>query len=158
MQSGNKKDIILTYNQIMLRIDHLGELSTARIVRTWWPLAASWMLMGAELPALSAVMARLPYPEINLQPTVHCFSDRLIIELPSSCCWQLDRLESGSYKSCAATMVRQSCRPAHPDRFHPLYYCVVEKIIGAPGDRRAGPVGLADDLTGRCLPALQAGV
>ena len=29
---------------------------------TWWPLAASWMLMAAELPALSAVMARLPNP------------------------------------------------------------------------------------------------
>ena len=37
-----------------------------RIAQTWWPLAASWVLMGAELPALSAVMARLAEPEINL--------------------------------------------------------------------------------------------
>src|SRR3972149_6480271 len=41
-------------------------LPLARILRTWWPLAASWMLMGAELPALSAIVARLPDPEINL--------------------------------------------------------------------------------------------
>ena len=37
-----------------------------RILHTWWPLAASWLLMGAELPAISAVVARLENPEINL--------------------------------------------------------------------------------------------
>ena len=36
------------------------------VVKTWWPLAASWLLMGMEVPALSAVIARLPDPEINL--------------------------------------------------------------------------------------------
>jgi hypothetical protein len=35
-------------------------LTFARVVRVWWPLAASWLLMGAELPALSAVMACPP--------------------------------------------------------------------------------------------------
>src|SRR5512136_2311243 len=44
----------------------LQPLTLRTIFRTWWPLAASWMLMGAELPALSAVIARLPQPEINL--------------------------------------------------------------------------------------------
>lgn len=37
-----------------------------RVLITWWPLAASWLLMGLELPAVSAVMARLANPEINL--------------------------------------------------------------------------------------------
>ncbi|MGQ0721480.1 MAG: hypothetical protein ACT4PE_07905 [Candidatus Eiseniibacteriota bacterium] len=32
----------------------------------WWPLAASWLMMGLELPMVSAVMARLPDPEIHL--------------------------------------------------------------------------------------------
>jgi len=41
-------------------------LSTRRIVATWWPLAASWLLMALELPAMSAVIARLPDPEIHL--------------------------------------------------------------------------------------------
>lgn len=36
------------------------------VARRWWPLAASWMLMGIELPLLSAVVARLPNPEIHL--------------------------------------------------------------------------------------------
>lgn len=43
-----------------------ASLTYRRIFKTWWPLAASWLLMGLELPALSAVVARLPDPEINL--------------------------------------------------------------------------------------------
>jgi hypothetical protein len=41
-------------------------LTTRRILHTWWPLAASWLLMGAEGPAIFAVMARLANPVINL--------------------------------------------------------------------------------------------
>ncbi len=49
------------------QLDPAGSpLTLARIARTWWPLAASWLLMGAEMPALSAVIARLAEPEINL--------------------------------------------------------------------------------------------
>lgn len=36
------------------------------IAVAWWPLAASWLLMGFELPVISAVMARLPDPKISL--------------------------------------------------------------------------------------------
>src|SRR5512137_2394412 len=36
------------------------------IIATWLPLAASWMLMGAELTIVSAFVARLANPEINL--------------------------------------------------------------------------------------------
>lgn len=42
------------------------KLSQKRIFESWWPLAASWLLMGLELPVLSAVLARLEAPEINL--------------------------------------------------------------------------------------------
>lgn len=41
-------------------------LSQGRIVQTWWPLAFSWLLMGFELPAVSAVLARLADPEVSL--------------------------------------------------------------------------------------------
>jgi hypothetical protein len=37
-----------------------------KILRTWLPLAASWLLMGVEMPAITAVMARLANPEISL--------------------------------------------------------------------------------------------
>lgn len=36
------------------------------IVRAWLPLAASWMLMACELPVISAVVARLLDPKIEL--------------------------------------------------------------------------------------------
>lgn len=36
------------------------------VFRTWWPLAASWMMMGLELPLVSATMARLADPRISL--------------------------------------------------------------------------------------------
>ena len=42
------------------------DLNDRRIFKTWWPLAVSWLLMSVELPALSAVIARLPDPEIHL--------------------------------------------------------------------------------------------
>jgi hypothetical protein len=41
-------------------------LGARRILKTWWPLAASWMLMGLEGPAISAVVSRLAEPKINL--------------------------------------------------------------------------------------------
>lgn len=36
------------------------------ILRTWWPLAASWFFMSSELPALVAVVARMPDAAIHL--------------------------------------------------------------------------------------------
>jgi hypothetical protein len=54
-----------------------------KIFQTWWPLAGSWLLMGIELPAVSAVMARLDNPEINLAAYGGIvFSLALIIEAP----------------------------------------------------------------------------
>jgi hypothetical protein len=41
-------------------------LTLRDVARTWGPLAASWLLMGLELPAVSAIMARLPQPTISL--------------------------------------------------------------------------------------------
>jgi progressive ankylosis protein len=36
------------------------------VLGTWLPLAASWLLMGLELPLVSAVMARLPQATVSL--------------------------------------------------------------------------------------------
>ena len=43
------------------------EIVTARqIFKTWWPLAASWVLMALELPLINIVITRLVNPEIHL--------------------------------------------------------------------------------------------
>lgn len=41
-------------------------LRMREIAATWAPLAGSWLLMGLELPAVSAVMARLPEATVSL--------------------------------------------------------------------------------------------
>ena len=41
-------------------------LSLLGVASRWSPLAGSWLLMGLELPAVSAVMARLPHATVSL--------------------------------------------------------------------------------------------
>ncbi|UCF10050.1 MAG: hypothetical protein JSW65_08330 [Candidatus Bipolaricaulota bacterium] len=41
-------------------------ITARRVLSVWWPLAASWLLMAIEGPAISAVVARLVDPEIHL--------------------------------------------------------------------------------------------
>lgn len=40
--------------------------TSADVFRAWAPLAASWLLMGLELPVVSAVLARLADPKVHL--------------------------------------------------------------------------------------------
>ena len=42
------------------------DVTEREILRTWWPLAASWILMALELPAINIVITRLAHPEIHL--------------------------------------------------------------------------------------------
>ncbi len=58
-------------------------LRVAEVVRSWLPLAASWLVMGLEMPVVSAVMARLANPEIHLAAYGGVvFPIALIIEAP----------------------------------------------------------------------------
>ena len=41
-------------------------LTLREVFSTWWPLAASWVMMALELPAVSAVIARLADPNVHL--------------------------------------------------------------------------------------------
>jgi progressive ankylosis protein len=43
-----------------------ARVDRGRILRLWWPLAASWMLMGVEMPLFTAVVARMPDPAVHL--------------------------------------------------------------------------------------------
>lgn len=114
-------------------------LSTWEIFTTWWPLAFSWLLMGAELPALSAVMARLPGPEINLAAYGGIvFPLALIIEAPIimllAASTALSKDGPSYQKIRRFMMVMGGALTA----LHlliaatPLYYFVVEVLIGAP--------------------------
>ena len=41
-------------------------LTFGTVLSTWWPLAASWLLMGIEMPFIAAVLGRLPDAEVQL--------------------------------------------------------------------------------------------
>ena len=49
-----------------LRPDTQPVIGLGTVFTAWWPLAASWLLMGLELPAVSAMMARLTDPTVSL--------------------------------------------------------------------------------------------
>lgn len=58
-------------------------LSSRDVLRNWLPLAGSWLLMGLELPVVSAVMARLPMPTESLAAYGGVvFPTSLLIESP----------------------------------------------------------------------------
>jgi hypothetical protein len=55
----------------------------SRITKTWWPLAAGWILMTVEIPFISAIIARQPSPQINLAAWGLVFSVSLILASPA---------------------------------------------------------------------------
>jgi len=128
----------------------LNVLSTRRILKTWWPLAASWLLMAVELPALSAVVARLPNPEINLAayggivfPLALIVEAPIIMLLAASTALSKDwasyrrirqfMLGAGITLTCMHILVA----------FTPLYYLIVEGLLGVPAEIvEPGRIGL----------------
>ena len=46
--------------------DKPGLLNQSTVLHDWWPLAASWGLMGLEMPCISIVVGNLPDPETML--------------------------------------------------------------------------------------------
>jgi hypothetical protein len=114
-------------------------LSSHRIYHTWWPLAASWLLMGIELPVISAVIARLANPEINLAAYGGVVSPlALIIESPIimllAASTALSKDWAAFIKIRRFMMITAACLTLLHIliAFTPLYYVVVEQMMGMP--------------------------
>lgn len=110
-----------------------------RIIGTWWPLAASWLLMAAELPAVSAITARLTNPEINLAAYGGIvFPLALIIESPIIMLLAASTTLSKDWQSYQKIRRFMMTAGAILTALHalivftPLYYVVTRGIIGAP--------------------------
>ena len=112
-----------------------------RVITTWWPLAFSWLLMGIELPALSATIARLPDPEINLAayggvvfPLALIIESPIIMLLSASTAlskdWASYQLQRRYMLAAGAALTLLHILVA----FTPLYYVVVEGILGVPAE------------------------
>jgi hypothetical protein len=111
----------------------------SRIIRVWWPLAASWFLMGIELPAVTGIIARLPDPEIHLAAYGGVvFPLSLIIEAPIIMLLAASTALSKDWASYLK--LRRFMMAAGGGltllhvliAFTPLYYFVVEGILNAP--------------------------
>ncbi len=109
------------------------------VFATWWPLALSWILMGAEMPALSAVVARLPDPEVHLAayggvvfPMALIIESPVIMLLAASTAlskdWQAyTRLRSYMMRTGFALTVLHVVVA-----FTPLYDVLVGDVLGVP--------------------------
>ncbi|MEW6718694.1 MAG: hypothetical protein AB1345_14490 [Chloroflexota bacterium] len=116
-------------------------VSRRRIFDTWWPLAASWVLMGFELPALSAILARLPDPKIHLAAYGGVvFALALIIEAPIIMLLSASTALSKDWASYLKIRTFMHVTGAIITVIHglvaftPLYSFVVEELIGAPAE------------------------
>ena len=109
------------------------------VVATWWPLAASWLLMGLELPAVSAFVARLPDPKIHLAayggvvfPLALMIESPILMLLSASTALARDR---ASYHLIRRFMflVAGALTVLHTlIAFTPLFDFVVVRLMGVP--------------------------
>ncbi len=118
-----------------------GPVSVSRVAAVWWPLALSWLIMGVELPLVSAIMARLPDPEIHLAAYGGVvFPLSLLIEAPiimllaasTAMCrdWPSYRLVHRFMMTTSAALTLIHALVA----FTPLFDVIVGGIMGAPAE------------------------
>jgi len=109
------------------------------MVHNWLPLAASWLLMAAEIPMMSAVIARLAEPEVNLAalggvvyPLASLVESPIIMLLSTSNALGKDwdsYLKLRRFTTCAGVLLTL----VHVlIAFTPLYYLVTVRLISAP--------------------------
>ncbi len=116
-------------------------LALRRIFKVWWPLAASWLLMGMELPVLSAFVARLAEPKINLAAYGGIvFPLALIIEAPVIMLLAASTALSKDWASYQKLRNYMLVAGGLLTTLHllvaltPLYYIVAVDILGAPSE------------------------
>jgi len=115
-------------------------ISLRQIARTWWPLALSWLLMAAELPGLSAIVARLPDPKINLAAWGVVYAVALVIESPIVMLLSASTALSKDWDSYRkiqrfALWMGAILTALHAALvFTPLYYTVIVGLIRPPAE------------------------
>lgn len=125
-------------------------LTRRQVFRLWFPLAASWALMGAEGPLFTYFVAHLPEQKVNLAAFGSItFPVALVVEGPiimllaasTALCrdWTSYRKVRRFTLVAAAALTALHAAIA----FTPLYHVVAGTIIGAPEEVRApGRLGL----------------
>lgn len=116
-----------------------SSLSLSTVYRNWWPLAGSWLMMALELPIVSAFIARLPNPEINLAAYGGIVIPiSLLIEAPVVMFLAASTALTKNWERYTTLRLYMISSGIFLSLFHfflavsPLYYVVTETWIGAP--------------------------
>lgn len=115
-------------------------MTQRRILRLWLPLAAMWLLMSLEQPTLSAVIARLPEPKLNLAAYGLTFAMALIIESPVIMFLTLGTALARSRQAYQMLMRFTHVMAWGLTALHlalgltPLYAWILGEVVGAPAE------------------------
>ena len=115
-------------------------LDQALIFRTWLPLAASWILMGLEIPMVCAVLTKLAHSDIHTGAYGMVFGMALVIESPVIMLLTASTALSRDWNSYhklwrLMTWLSVAMTVLHiAIAFTPLYDWIATDIISAPKD------------------------
>ena len=128
-------------------------VTTRWIFKTWWPLAASWILMALELPAINIVVTRLVNPEIHLAAYGSLvFPLALLIEAPiimllaasTALCSDLETYRSVRRFMHILSAVLTGMHALIA--FTPIYGLIARHVLSAP-DEIIGPARIGMMIT-----------
>ena len=127
------------------------------VLRTWWPLAASWVLMGLEMPLVSAAIARLPDARVSLAmlggivfPLALLIESPVIMLLSASTALARDRA-SLRFLNRVMLVLGGGFTALHAlVAFTPLYDLIAGGLLGVPPEvREPGRLHARHDERGR---------
>ncbi|MBT4466140.1 MAG: hypothetical protein HOD03_05605 [Planctomycetes bacterium] len=131
-------------------MQHEQNLSLYKVFRLWFPLAASWLLMGAEGPTFSWFVASMPEQKTNLAafggvafPISLAIEGPIIMLLAASTALCKDMISFLKVRKFMLAAAGGLTAFHILIAFTPIYYWVAESVLGVPADVvEPGRVGL----------------
>lgn len=116
-------------------------VTLGQIMRTWWPITLSWLMMIAEGPMVAALLARLPDPTLNLaayggivRPLTFAIESPLLVLLTASATLCKNWETYQKVRKYALWYIA-ICTAIHVViAITPVYYWVTGTLIDAPGE------------------------
>lgn len=111
----------------------------ADVASVWWPLSASWLLMAVEVPMVSAALARLPEPAVQLAafggivfPILLLIESPVIMLLAASTALSRDRVSYDILRRYVLVLSVGLSLLHLLVVLTPAYDLVTRRLIGAP--------------------------
>lgn len=118
-------------------------LTLGSTLRQWWPLAAGWLLMTAELTVFAALVARMPGPEVQLAAWGIIFAISTLVQspstalLPTSTAMARDRVTFKTLSRYAWVVIGVLTAIHALIVLTPLYGLIVNGVMGVPAEAAA---------------------